>query len=93
MTEGALTAAEVDNRQILLTRVAGKVCALENTCTHAGGPLNEGTVEDGCVVCPWHGSRFRLSDGAVVGGPATFPQPKLETRKRAGKIQVRGREG
>jgi nitrite reductase/ring-hydroxylating ferredoxin subunit len=93
VTEGALTAVEVSERKVLLTRVAGKVCALENTCTHAGGPLNEGAVEDGTVVCPWHGSRFRLSDGAVVGGPATFPQPKLETRKRAGRIQVRGREG
>jgi nitrite reductase/ring-hydroxylating ferredoxin subunit len=93
VTEGTLTAVEVSERKVLLTRVAGKVCALENTCTHAGGPLNEGAVEDGTVVCPWHGSRFRLRDGAVVGGPATFPQPKLETRKRAGRIQVRGREG
>lgn len=93
VTEGALVVADVSDRKVLLTRVDGKVCALENTCTHAGGPLNEGTVEDGTVVCPWHGSRFRLADGAVVGGPATFPQPKFETRKRAGKIQVRGREG
>ncbi|MGA8636153.1 MAG: Rieske (2Fe-2S) protein, partial [Candidatus Dormiibacterota bacterium] len=62
-------------------------------CTHAGGPLNEGTVEDGEVVCPWHGSRFRLSDGAVLGGPATFPQPQLTTRKVRGRIQIRGREG
>ena len=92
VTEGALAVADVSDREVLLTRVAGKVCALENTCTHAGGPLNEGTVEDGTVVCPWHGSRFRLSDGAVVGGPATFPQPTLETRKRAGRIQVRGRD-
>jgi nitrite reductase/ring-hydroxylating ferredoxin subunit len=92
ITEGTLTAVAVEDRKVLLTRVAGKVCALENTCSHAGGPLNEGTLEDGDVVCPWHGSRFRLSDGAVLGGPATFPQPKLETRKRAGRIQVRGRE-
>ncbi len=93
VTEGTLTAVDVEERKVLLTRVAGKVCALENTCTHAGGPLNEGTVEDGEVVCPWHGSRFRLSDGAVLGGPATFPQPKLQTRKIRGRIQVRGREG
>ena len=93
VTEGALTAVDVDARKVLLTRVAGKVCALENTCTHAGGPLNEGTVEDGDVVCPWHGSRFRLSDGAVLGGPATFPQPQLTTRKVRGRIQIRGREG
>jgi nitrite reductase/ring-hydroxylating ferredoxin subunit len=65
---------------------------LENTCSHAGGPLNEGTVEGGDVICPWHGSRFRLRDGAVAGGPATFPQPHLEARKVAGRIQVRGRE-
>jgi nitrite reductase/ring-hydroxylating ferredoxin subunit len=93
VTEGALSAVDVADRKVLLTRVGGKVCALENTCSHAGGPLNEGTLEDGTVVCPWHGSRFRLTDGAVVGGPATFPQPKLETRKRAGRIQVKGREG
>ncbi len=93
VTEGTLTAVDVDARKVLLTRVAGKVCALENTCTHAGGPLNEGTVEDGEVVCPWHGSRFRLSDGAVLGGPATFPQPQLEARKMRGRIQIRGRKG
>jgi nitrite reductase/ring-hydroxylating ferredoxin subunit len=91
VAEGTLTAVDVDNRKVLLTRVGGKVCALENTCTHAGGPLNEGTVEDGEVVCPWHGSRFRLSDGAVLGGPATFPQPQLQARKVRGRIQVRGR--
>jgi nitrite reductase/ring-hydroxylating ferredoxin subunit/uncharacterized membrane protein len=91
ITEGALTAVDIDNRKVLLTRVSGKVCALENTCTHAGGPLNEGTVEDGEVVCPWHGSRFRLSDGAVLGGPATFPQPQLQARKVRGRIQIRGR--
>ena len=93
VSEGALSVVDVDSRKVLLTRVDGRVCALENTCTHAGGPLNEGTVEDGDVVCPWHGSRFRLSDGAVVGGPATFPLPRLETRKVAGRIQIRGREG
>ncbi len=90
--EGELTAVDVENRKVLLTRVAGRVCALENTCTHAGGPLHEGVVEDGDVVCPWHGSRFRLSDGAVVAGPATFPMPQLEARKVSGRIQVRGRQ-
>ncbi|HVC41298.1 MAG TPA: Rieske (2Fe-2S) protein [Candidatus Saccharimonadales bacterium] len=92
VAEGALSVADVDGRKVLLTRVNGAVCALENTCSHAGGPLNEGTVEDGEVVCPWHGSRFRLSDGAVLAGPATFPQPQLEARKVAGRVQIRGRE-
>jgi nitrite reductase/ring-hydroxylating ferredoxin subunit len=91
--EGVLTAVDVEDRKVLLTRVAGNVCALENTCSHAGGPLNEGTIEDGVVVCPWHGSRFRLRDGAVMGGPATFPQPRFEARNVAGRVQIRGREG
>jgi nitrite reductase/ring-hydroxylating ferredoxin subunit len=93
VTEGTLTAVDVGERKVMLTRVAGRVCALEDTCSHAGGPLHEGTIEDGDVVCPWHGSRFRLSDGAVLGGPATFPQPQLEARNVAGRIQIRGREG
>jgi nitrite reductase/ring-hydroxylating ferredoxin subunit len=93
VTEGAPTVVDVDDRKILLTRVDGALCALENTCTHAGGPLNGGTIADGNVICPWHGSRFRLRDGAVLGGPATFPQPQFETRKVAGRVQIRGREG
>jgi nitrite reductase/ring-hydroxylating ferredoxin subunit len=92
VTEGALTAVDVDDRKVLLTRLDGKVCALENRCSHEGGPLSEGTIEGGDVVCPWHGSRFRLSDGAVLGGPATFPQPQLSTRTVAGRIEIRGRE-
>jgi nitrite reductase/ring-hydroxylating ferredoxin subunit len=89
--ESAMQAVEVEGRQVLLARVDGAVCAMENTCSHAGGPLAEGTREHDVVECPWHGSRFRLSDGAVVGGPATFPQPRLQVRERKGQIEVRGR--
>ena len=92
VSEGAVTVVDVESRKILLTRVDGRLSALENTCTHAGGPLNEGTVEDGDIVCPWHGSRFRLSDGAVLGGPATFPVRQLETRTAAGRVQNRDRQ-
>ena len=42
----------------------------------------------GCVVCPWHGSTFRLSDGAVVHGPATAPMPRFETRIVDGAVEV-----
>jgi nitrite reductase/ring-hydroxylating ferredoxin subunit/uncharacterized membrane protein len=49
-------------------------------CSHRGGPLQAGTIEDGCVRCPWHASRFRLEDGSVVNGPATAPQPRFEIR-------------
>jgi nitrite reductase/ring-hydroxylating ferredoxin subunit len=93
VAEGSKQAVDVDGRKVFITRVDGTVHAMENTCSHAGGPLDEGSIEDGCVVCPWHGSRFRLDDGAVVGGPATFPQLQLQTRVVKGRIEVRGREG
>ncbi|MEU8591701.1 Rieske 2Fe-2S domain-containing protein [Streptomyces sp. NPDC048664] len=58
----------------------GTLNALADRCSHLDGPLHEGQVVDGCVVCPWHGSEFRLSDGANVRGPATAPQPCFECR-------------
>lgn len=93
LDEGVAKAVDVQGRKVLVARVDGVVCAMEDACSHAGGPLSEGSVEDGVVVCPWHGSRFRLRDGAVVGGPATFPQLRLESRVVDGRIEVRGRPG
>jgi nitrite reductase/ring-hydroxylating ferredoxin subunit/uncharacterized membrane protein len=77
---------------VLLYSHAGTVHAIAGRCTHAGGPLDEGEVDANlCVTCPWHGSRFRLTDGAVVGGPATSPQPSFEVRISEGNVEVRVR--
>ncbi|MEU9048560.1 MULTISPECIES: Rieske (2Fe-2S) protein [unclassified Kitasatospora] len=68
----------------------GESChVLAERCAHLSGPLSEGTVADGCLRCPWHGSEFRLRDGQVVHGPATAPQPVLETRVLSGHLEVR----
>lgn len=91
--EGQTHAVQVEGRRVLLARVDGVLSAMEDACNHAGGPLSEGTVSEGVVTCPWHGSQFRLRDGAVVCGPATFAQLRLEARVRGGVIEVRGREG
>jgi nitrite reductase/ring-hydroxylating ferredoxin subunit/uncharacterized membrane protein len=84
--------AHVDGVAILLTRVDGKVTALADRCTHRGGPLSEGKRYDDCVVCPWHGSKFALRDGAVLNGPASRPQPAFEVREQNGRIEVRRTE-
>ncbi len=84
---------DVDGRRVLLHRDGTSVYAMENACSHLGGPLDEGKVTDGAVTCPWHGSRFRLKDGRCVRGPATFPQLRLEARVNAGTVEVRGRAG
>jgi nitrite reductase/ring-hydroxylating ferredoxin subunit/uncharacterized membrane protein len=74
---------------VLLVRRSGMIYALAAVCTHAGGPLDEGELHDGVIVCPWHGSNFSLEDGHVKAGPATMNEPAFEVRVRNGKIEVR----
>ncbi|NDU73208.1 Rieske 2Fe-2S domain-containing protein [Actinomadura sp. DSM 109109] len=89
LAEGEHRTADVDGVRILLYRTATDLHAVAATCTHLGGPLGEGTIEDGCVTCPWHGSMFRLDDGGIVRGPASSPQPSYEARVQNGRIEVR----
>jgi nitrite reductase/ring-hydroxylating ferredoxin subunit len=79
----------VGGTDLVLYRNGSTVRALSATCSHLGGPLDEGRVEDECVTCPWHGSTFRLTDGAVTRGPATAPQPAYEVRVVGRTVQVR----
>jgi nitrite reductase/ring-hydroxylating ferredoxin subunit/uncharacterized membrane protein len=96
LAEGKPLLADVDGVPTLLYRANGSTYALSNTCTHAGGPLNEGDFSqssDGtpCVKCPWHQSTFRLTDGSVLHGPAAVPQPSYDVRKSGDKVEVRPR--
>ena len=84
---------DVDGMPIMVVRRGRHIYALAETCSHLGGPLAEGRIEDDSVVCPWHGSRFALQDGRVLNGPSTFPQPTLETRVRNGQVEVRVKRG
>jgi nitrite reductase/ring-hydroxylating ferredoxin subunit/uncharacterized membrane protein len=79
---------------LLAVRAGQDVYVLSDQCSHLGGPLHQGrlVIDRGraCVVCPWHGSTFRLSDGSVRRGPATARQPAFETRvSETGLVQVR----
>jgi nitrite reductase/ring-hydroxylating ferredoxin subunit/uncharacterized membrane protein len=87
--EGRPVGADVDGVRLVLVRDGGQVRALDARCTHRGGPLDEGEVGDGCVTCPWHGSRFALATGDVVQGPATQPQQAYEVRVVDGRVEVR----
>lgn len=89
--DNSMKRARKDDADLLLVRQRGRVCALSHQCAHLGGPLSEGTLKDGSVVCPWHGSEFGLDDGHVINGPATQDQPSLDVRERAGQIDVKAR--
>jgi len=93
VAHGKLTYGEADGVPLVLTRTAGgDLKAYADRCTHRGGPLHEGEVVDGCILCPWHQSQFRVSDGTVEHGPATRPQPDYEVRVSDGRVQVRRSE-
>jgi len=91
---GSPTKAEVGGATILLYRASDRIYAIGSRCSHAGGPLQEGKIDDGglCVECPWHGSVFRLEDGTVVHGPASIPQAAYDVRVQDGRVEVRLRQ-
>jgi nitrite reductase/ring-hydroxylating ferredoxin subunit/uncharacterized membrane protein len=87
--EGKLVRAQAGDMPVLLVRLGDRLNAIAATCSHAGGPLDEGKLDGDIVTCPWHSSRFCIADGAVKDGPATFDQPAFLVRDENGKVQVR----
>jgi nitrite reductase/ring-hydroxylating ferredoxin subunit len=91
--DGELAKRNVAGIDLLVMRRGQHVDVLADKCTHLSGPLSEGTFKvergQGCVVCPWHGSTFRLADGGVVHGPTTSPQPSFEVRVSGGTVEVK----
>jgi nitrite reductase/ring-hydroxylating ferredoxin subunit/uncharacterized membrane protein len=92
LPEGKPVLRQAAGTPILLVRTGTRIDALVDRCSHQSGPLHEGEISDGCVTCPWHGSRFRLEDGAVVHGPSTHPQPALAVRVSGDRLQVKLRD-
>lgn len=89
LLEGQPRRALADGVKVLLLRRGGQIYAIAEVCSHLGGPLAEGEVAGLTVRCPWHGSRFSVETGEVIDGPATHPQPCLETRIRDGRVEVK----
>lgn len=87
--DGSPVVVRAGTVDVLLSRQDGRICAIDDRCTHRGGALHDGDVADGCVSCPLHGSTFSLRDGTVVRGPATASQPVFDVRVREGKVEVR----
>ena len=57
------------NREICIANVNGTYSAMDNVCLHQGGPLGQGTIEGGKVVCPWHGWAWDPTTGAAAHNP------------------------
>ena len=68
--EGCSHRTNVRGKDIVLWKHKGQIYALENRCSHAGGPLSLGHLNEEVVVCPWHSAHFKLHDGLPCGEPA-----------------------
>jgi nitrite reductase/ring-hydroxylating ferredoxin subunit len=92
LSEGKPVRKLLGDVPIFVLRTGATAAVLADQCSHLSGPLHEGEItgsgRDRCVVCPWHGSTFRLSDGSVVHGPATARQPVFDVRVSSGVLQV-----
>jgi nitrite reductase/ring-hydroxylating ferredoxin subunit len=94
LPNGHVTRRQLGYLSLAVVRQGSDVMVLADRCAHLGGPLHQGTLAEAggepCLTCPWHGSTYRLSDGAVVHGPATARQPAFDTRiAEGGIVQVR----
>lgn len=75
LADGAIRSIVAGKRTLVLARRGDRYSALDDLCPHAGGPLSQGSIENGLLVCPWHGREFDLATGACEGlpGVATYP--------------------
>jgi 3-phenylpropionate/trans-cinnamate dioxygenase ferredoxin subunit len=67
---GSCMVVQAGERELALCHAEDGWFALDNACTHVGGPLGDGAIDGKSVVCPWHGAAFDLATGAATSGPA-----------------------
>src|SRR3954447_23831364 len=86
---------EIGERLVVLIRAAGHFYALDDICTHDGGPLSEGPIDgnDGTIACPRHGAKFDIKTGAALTMPATKPTRSHEVKIEGDQIFVRLSDG
>lgn len=83
---------EIDDQLVVLLHVSGDVFAIDDVCTHDGGPLSEGELDDHTIACPRHGAKFDIRSGAALTMPATRPTKVHEVKVDGDDILVRMRE-
>jgi len=85
---GGVKVVRLEDQPVALFHLEDGYYAMDDLCTHDGGPLAEGTLEGAVIECPRHGARFDVRSGAVLGLPATAPVPTYQVRIEGDEIQV-----
>lgn len=86
--EGRPEVFEVEDRHIAVYRLTDGFYAIDDICTHDGGPLAEGDVEDDQVICPRHGARFDIRTGAALTLPAVTPVDSYPVRVDGNELYI-----
>ena len=79
---------DAGGQTIAIFDLGGNYYAIENTCPHRGGPLAEGEMDGEEVICPWHGARFNIKTGAVLGPPAPQGVKSFPVRVTGDDVEV-----
>ena len=86
--EGAARVVKApDGERIAVFRDGARIGAVSSLCAHQNGPIGEGRIVDGCIVCPWHGYQYRLEDGCAPP-PFTEKLATFRVRLRRGVVEV-----
>jgi nitrite reductase/ring-hydroxylating ferredoxin subunit len=85
---GTAKLVEVSGTEIAIFNVNGSFHAIDNMCTHVGGPLCEGELDGAEVTCPWHGAVFNVTTGRVLGPPAAESVTRYNVRVNGSDIEI-----
>jgi len=85
---GAVRVFVVDGLDVAVANVDGQLYAFADVCTHDGGPVAEGELEDCVIECPRHGARFDIATGQVLSMPAVVPLPVYDLKVEGEEIKV-----
>ncbi len=79
---------ETGGKKIALFNLDGTFYAIDDTCTHRGGPLSEGEIEGERVTCPWHGAVYNIKTGEVLEPPAPTGVARYTVRVTGQDVEV-----
>ena len=88
LAPGEAKCVEVAGKKIALFNLEGSFHAIDDTCTHRGGPLSEGEVSGEEVTCPWHGAVYNIKTGRVLGPPAPRGVASYPVRVQGADVEV-----
>jgi 3-phenylpropionate/trans-cinnamate dioxygenase ferredoxin subunit len=85
---GECKVVEVEGHHVALFNIGGEFFAIADVCTHDGGPLAEGELDDHIIECPRHGATFDVRTGEVLSFPAITPVPSYQVKIEGGEVLV-----